>query len=55
MFDTIYVIKDELQNPDIGLELNGLPDSSTMQDLENLVDEAHITQIIKYHDGEVCS
>lgn len=54
MFDTIYVIKNELQIPELCL------DTTTIQDFEHLVDEAHlhadssdITQIIQYHDGDV--
>lgn len=58
VFDTIYVFKDDQQ---LCMELSELPGHSDIQDLENLVDEAHmhhtdsndITQIIQYHDGEV--
>lgn len=60
VFDTIYVFKDDQQHQ-LCMELNELPGHSDIQDLENLVDEAHIhhtdsndiTQIIQYHDGEV--
>lgn len=52
MFDSIYVIKNELEIPELCL------DTTTIQDFEHLVDEAHlhadssdITQIIQYHDG----
>lgn len=59
VFDTIYVFKDD-QQQQLCMELNELP-GHDIQDLENLVDEAHmhhtdsndINQIIQYHDGEV--
>lgn len=61
VFDTIYVFKDDPQHQQLCMELSALPGHSDIQDLENLVDEAHIhhtdsndiTQIIQYHDGEV--
>lgn len=59
LFDSVYIIKDELQRREFEiLELDALPDSSSMQELEHLVDQANmhadsndITQIIQYHDG----
>ncbi|XP_037051231.1 zinc finger protein OZF-like isoform X2 [Bradysia coprophila] len=57
VFNTIYVLKDDQQ---LCMALNELP-GHDIQDLENLVDEAHmhhtdsndISQIIQYHDGEL--
>lgn len=61
LFDSVYIIKDELQRREFEiLELGELPDTSSIQELEHLVDQANIhadsndiTQIIQYHDGEV--
>lgn len=61
LYDSVYIIKNELQRRDFEiLELGELPDQSSIQELEHLVDEANIhadssdiTQIIQYHDGEV--